>query len=143
MEEEGCTYIICAKLGSAYSFCVSTFYVFEEALGDAYKNTSLESFCDSLLQEIDNLVQIGVVSTSGTSNKTLLAHQKDKTKNPKKQHPHHNNKKNKGLKPTQTTSTLDGEKGANSKNKRRLTEIATFVGNMVMMNPNVSRIWQL
>ena len=71
-----------------------------EALGEAYQKPTLESFCDALIREQDNLVQLGVISTAGTPNKALVAQQKDKPKNPKKQHPHHNNKQNKGPKPT-------------------------------------------
>jgi hypothetical protein len=63
-----------------------------EALGKAYQTPTLDSFCDVSIREKDNLVQLGVISTAGTSNKALVAQQKDKPKNPKKQHPHHNNK---------------------------------------------------
>jgi hypothetical protein len=79
---------------------VSTFYAMEEALGTTYKETNLENFCDSLIREQDELVQLGVISTAGTSNKALVFHQKDKPKNTKKQHPRHNNKQYKGPKPT-------------------------------------------
>jgi hypothetical protein len=92
MKEEHCIYIILSKLGSGYSMFVSTFYATKEALGTTHKNPSLESFCDALIRDNDKLVQLGVVSSIGTSNKTLMAQQKDKPKNPKKQHPHHNNK---------------------------------------------------
>jgi hypothetical protein len=64
------------------------------------------------------LVQLGLINTTGTSNKAPMAHQKDKSKNPKKQHPCHNNKKNKGHKPSMPTSALDGDKGAKSKSKK-------------------------
>ena len=47
-----------------------------------------------------------------------MAQQKDKSKNPKKRHPHHNNKKNKGPKPTKTTSSPNGDKGEKYKNKK-------------------------
>jgi hypothetical protein len=142
LEEERCIYIILSKLGSAYSVFVSTFYAMREALGKAYQKPTLESFCDALIREKDKLVQLGVINTAGTSNKALVAQQKDKPKNPKKQHPRHNNKQNKGPKPTQTTSLLMVTKEKNLK-IRRLTDIATFVGKMVMMSPNVSRRWQL
>jgi hypothetical protein len=58
-----------------------------------------------------------VINTVGTSNKSLVTQQKDKYKNPKKQHPYHN-KKNKGPKPTQPTSTPNGDKRTKSKNKK-------------------------
>jgi hypothetical protein len=93
MEEERCIYIILLyKLGSAYSVFVSTFYAMREALGKAYQKPTLESFCDALIREQDKFVQLGVISTAGTSNKALIAQQKDKPKNPKKQHPRHNKK---------------------------------------------------
>jgi hypothetical protein len=63
-------------------------------------------------------VQLGLINTIGTSNKSLVVQQKDKSKNPKKQHPHHNNKKNKGPKPSHPTSTPNGDKGEKSKNKK-------------------------
>jgi hypothetical protein len=74
------------------------------------KKPTLESFCDALIREQDKFVQLGVISTAGTSNKALVAQQKDKPKNPKKQHPRRNNKKHKGPKPTQTISTPNGDK---------------------------------
>jgi hypothetical protein len=89
---------------------VSTFYAMQEARGIGYKKTSLEKFCDALIREQDKLVQLGVISIAGTSNKALVVHQKDKPNNPKKKHPHHNNKQYKGPKPTQTTSTPNGDK---------------------------------
>jgi hypothetical protein len=97
---------------------VSTFYAMREALGITYKKPSLEKFCDALIREPDKLVQLGVINTAGTSNKALVIHQKDKPKNPKKQHPHHNNKQYKGPKPTQTTSAPNGDKGAKYKSKK-------------------------
>jgi hypothetical protein len=72
-----------------------------EALGKAYQKT-LEYFCDALVREKYNLVQLGVIRTTSTSNKALVTQQKDKPKNLKKQHHHHNNKQRKGPKPTQT-----------------------------------------
>jgi hypothetical protein len=89
---------------------VSTFYANRKALGSAYQNPSLESFCDVLIREQDKLVQLGVINTAFTSNKALVAQQKDKLNSPKKQHPHHNNKQNKGPKPSQSTSTPNGDK---------------------------------
>jgi hypothetical protein len=63
-----------------------------------------------LIREQDKLLHLGVINTVGTSNKALVAQQKDKSKHPKKQHPH-NNKQNKGPKPSQPTSTPNGDKG--------------------------------
>jgi hypothetical protein len=84
LKEDRCIYVILAKLGSAYSVFVSTCYATREALGSACKEPSLESFCDALIREQDKLVQLGLISTTGTSNKALVAQQKDKSKNPKK-----------------------------------------------------------
>jgi hypothetical protein len=95
-----------------------------------------------LIREKDNLVQLGVISTTSTSNKALVFHQKDKPNNTKKQHPLHNNKQYKGPKPAQTTFAPNGDKGEKYK-VRILTDIATFVIKMVMMSPNVSRRWKL
>jgi hypothetical protein len=67
LEEERFIYIILSKIGSSYSVFVSTFYAMREALGKAYKKPTLESFCDDLIREKDNLVQLGVISTVGTS----------------------------------------------------------------------------
>jgi hypothetical protein len=71
-----------------------------------------------LIREKDNIVQLGLINTAGTSDKSLVIHKKDKPNNPKKQHPHHNNKQHKGPKPTQTTSTPNGDKAAKYKNKK-------------------------
>ena len=89
-----------------------------EALGKAYQKTTLESFCDDLIIEQDKLVQLGVINTVGTSNKALVSQQKYKPKNPKKQHPRHNKKQHKGPKPTQTTSSHNGDKWTKYKNKK-------------------------
>jgi hypothetical protein len=64
-------------------FFIYTFYSTRDALGSAYQKPSLESFCDGLIQEKYNLVQLGVINTAGTSNKALVSQQKDKSKNPK------------------------------------------------------------
>jgi hypothetical protein len=58
MKEERCIYLILSKLGSAYSMFVSTFYAMKEALGKAYVQPTLESFCTSLIRKEDNLVQL-------------------------------------------------------------------------------------
>jgi hypothetical protein len=73
MEEECCTYLIISKLGGVYFVFVSTFYAMREALGKAYQKTTLESFCAALIREEYKLVQLGVISTAGTSNKALVA----------------------------------------------------------------------
>jgi hypothetical protein len=73
MEEECCIYLILSKLGSAYSVFVSTFYAMREALGKDYEKPTLESFCASLIREEYNLIQLGVISTVGTSNKALVS----------------------------------------------------------------------
>jgi hypothetical protein len=44
MKDDRCTYVILAKLGSAYSIFVSTFYATIETLGDSYQDPTLESF---------------------------------------------------------------------------------------------------
>jgi hypothetical protein len=117
MDEESCIYLILSKLGRAYYVFVSTFYAMKEALGKAYVKPTLESFCASLIREEDKLVQLGVINTTGTSNKALVSQQKDKPKCPKKKHPRYNNKQPKGPKPTQTTSAPNGDKGEKYKSK--------------------------
>ena len=92
IEEDCCIYLILSNLGTAYSVFLSTFYAMQEALGTTYKKLSLENFCDDLIREKYNLVQLGVIITAGTSNKALVVQKKDKPKYPKKQHPRYNNK---------------------------------------------------
>jgi hypothetical protein len=99
MEEECSIYLILSKIGSAYSVFVSTFYAMIEALGTTFKKSTLESFFSDLIREEDKLVQLGVINTVGTSNKALVSQQKDKPKNPKKEHPRYKNKQHKGPKP--------------------------------------------
>ena len=89
---------------------VSIFYAMRESLGKDYQKPTFESFCDALIREQDKLVQLGVIDTAGTSNKSLVMQQKDKPNNPKKQHPCDNNKQHKGPKPTQKDSTPNGDK---------------------------------
>jgi hypothetical protein len=117
MKEERCIYLILSKLGSVYFVFVSTFYAMKEALGKAYVEPTLESFCTSLIREEDKLVQLGVINTAGTSNKALVSQQKDKPKYPKKQHPRYNNKQPKGPKPAQIASTPNGDKRSKYKSK--------------------------
>jgi hypothetical protein len=111
IDKDRCIYLILYKLGSAYFVFVSTFYAMQEALRTTYQKPTLENFCDALIRENYKLVQLGVIITTGTSNKTLVVRQKDKPKNPKKQHPRHNNKQYKGPKPTHIASTPNGDKG--------------------------------
>jgi hypothetical protein len=63
-------------------------------------------------------LKLGLISTTGKSNKSLVAPKKDKSKNPKKKRPHHNKKKNKGLKPSPPASSHTGDRGAIYKNKK-------------------------
>jgi hypothetical protein len=105
----------------------------------AYKEPTLESFCDTLIRAQVNIFQLGVIGTISTSNKALVAQKKYKYKHPKKQHPC-NNKKKKGLEPPQPTSTPNGDKGKKYKS-RRLIGIATCVSEMVMWSLNVLKIW--
>jgi hypothetical protein len=101
LKEDSHIYVILANIGGAYYVFVFTFYATREAIGSAYKEPSLESFCDSLIQEQHKFLQLGLIDTASTSNKALVAQQKDKYKlNPNKQHPPHNNKQNKGSKPS-------------------------------------------
>jgi hypothetical protein len=83
-----------------------------------YKDPTLECFRDALIRELDKLLQNGVIGIVGTSNKVIVAQQKDKSKNPKKQHPRRNKKQNKGPKPSHPTSTPNGDKGEKSKSKK-------------------------
>jgi hypothetical protein len=73
MKEPCCIYLILSKLGSAYFVFVSTFYAMKEALGEAYVEPILESFCTSLIREEYKLLQLGVINIAGTSNKALVA----------------------------------------------------------------------
>jgi hypothetical protein len=73
MKDDRCIDVIITKLGSAYYVFVSTFHFSKEALEATYKPLSLESFCDSLIKERDNLLHFGVISTRGTSNKSFVA----------------------------------------------------------------------
>ena len=108
MKEECCIYIILSKLGSAYYVFVSTFYTMREALREEdYEKPSLDSFCASLIREEDKLIQLGVIGTASTSNKALVAQQKDKPKYPKKQHPCYNKKQPKGPKPAQMAISIE------------------------------------
>ena len=59
-----------------------------------------------------------MINIAGTSNKALVGHQKDKPKNPKKQHTRHNKKKYKGPKPNQIASAPNGDKEEKYKSKK-------------------------
>jgi hypothetical protein len=78
----------------------------------------LESFCDALIREQDNLVKLGLIITTVTSRKSLVAQQKEKPKNPKKKHIHQKNKQNKGCKPSTPAFAPNGDKGEKSKSKK-------------------------
>ena len=54
---------VLSKLGSEYSVFVSTFH-FRRASIPNWKIPSLDAFVESLLQELDKLVQMGVLQTS-------------------------------------------------------------------------------
>ena len=126
MKDDQCIYAIIANLGSAYFIFVFTFHSTQEALGATYKPPSLEYFCDSLIRDKDKLLHIGVINTTCTYKKDLVAQHKDKYKHTKKQHPH-KNKKN-------PLSQLLLRMVTNDQNKkvRRLRGIAIFVGEMVI-----------
>jgi hypothetical protein len=109
MKEDRCIYFILANIGSAYFVFLYTFHSSRESLGDAYKIPSLKSYCDYLIREKDELVHLGVINTTGISNKSLVSQYKDKSKHPTKKHPC--NKQNKGHKPSHPTYTLNGDKG--------------------------------
>jgi hypothetical protein len=101
--DDRCIYAILGKIGSAYSSAysifVSTFHSTKEALWVAYKPPTLEVFYDYLIREQDKLLHFGVINNLGTSNKALMAQEKDKYKHHKKQNPQ-NNKQNKGFRPS-------------------------------------------
>jgi hypothetical protein len=64
-----------------------------------------------MIQEKDKLLQLGVISITDTSNKSLVAQNKYKSKNPRKKHPQQKNKKKKGPKPCTTSFAPNGNKG--------------------------------
>ena len=66
----------------------------------SYQEPSLESFCDSLIREQYKLIHLGIINNADTSGKALLSQQKEKSKNPKKQHFRNNKPNNKGPKPS-------------------------------------------
>jgi uncharacterized Rmd1/YagE family protein len=115
LKEDRYIYVILVKLDSAYYVFVSTFYASKETLWSAYKKPSFESFCDALLQEKNNFVKLGLISTAGTSNKDLVSQQKDKSKYLKKKHPHHNKQQNKGPKQSSPTYAPNSDKEEKSK----------------------------
>jgi len=56
MKEDQCKYVIIGNNSSSDFVFVSAFYATREALGTAYKQPSLKSFCDVLIREQDKLV---------------------------------------------------------------------------------------
>ena len=71
----------------------------ESLTAACYQEPSLECFCDSLIREQDKLIHLGIFNNVDTSGKALLSQQKEKSKPSKKQN-FHNNKPNKGPKPS-------------------------------------------
>ena len=73
-EDKQCIYHILSKLGPAYSVSVSAFYSMKESLTAAsYVEPSLESLCDSLIREQDNLIHLGTINNVDTYGKALLS----------------------------------------------------------------------
>ena len=73
-EDKQCIYHILSKLGPAKLVFVSTFYSMKESLTPAsYQEPSLESFCDSLIREQDNLIHLGIINNADTYGKALLS----------------------------------------------------------------------
>ena len=83
----------------------------------SYQEPTLESFCDSLIREQDTLIHLGIINNTDTSGKSLLSQQKEKSKPSKKQN-FHNNKPNKGPKPSQLAPSLRNDKGSKPKGKK-------------------------
>ena len=88
----------------------------ESLTAASYEEPSLESFCDCLIREQDNLIHLGIIKNVDKSGKALLSQQKEKFKPPKKQN-FRNNKPNKGPKPSQR-APLKNEKGSKPKGKK-------------------------
>ena len=82
----------------------------------SYQEPIIESFCDSLIREQDKFIHLGIINNVDTSGKALLSQQKEKSKPPKKQN-FHNNKPNKGPKPSQPAPSFKNDKGSNPKVK--------------------------
>ena len=76
----------------------------------SYQEPSLESFCDSLIREQDNLIHLGIINNADTSGKALLFQQKEKSKPPKKHNFRNNKPNNKGPKPSQPAPSLKNDK---------------------------------
>ena len=83
----------------------------------SYQEPSLESCYDSLIREQDKLIHLGIINNAYTSGKALLSQQKERSKPLKKQN-FHNNKPNKGPKPSHSTHSLKNDKGSNPKGKK-------------------------
>ena len=89
----------------------------ESLTTSSYQEPSLESFCDSLTIEQDKLIHLGIINNADTSGKALLSQQKENSNPPKKQN-FHNNKSNKGPKPSQSAPSLKNDKGSKLKGKK-------------------------
>ena len=50
----------------------------ESLTAASYQEPSLESFCDSLIREKDQLIYLGIINNADTSGKALLFQQKKK-----------------------------------------------------------------
>ena len=75
-QEEPLIYGILVKLHPAYSIFVSTFHSTRQVLifvGTKYKAPSLDDFYDSLIREQQNLLHLGLIKTTNSSNKVLVA----------------------------------------------------------------------
>ena len=75
-EDDSLIYGSLAKLGPLYSIFLSTFYSIRESLlylGAKYKYPSFDAFCDSLIIEEEKVLHVGLIKSSNTSNKALVA----------------------------------------------------------------------
>ena len=77
-EDKQCIYHILYKLGPRYYVFVSTFYSMKESLNQltSYIDSSLESFCDSLIREKYKLIHLGMIRNADTYGNVLLSHHK-------------------------------------------------------------------
>jgi hypothetical protein len=87
-------------------------------------------------------VQLGLINTAGTSNKALVANRKINPRIPRSNILTTTTRKTRVPNPLSQLLLLMVTKEKNLK-IRRLTDIATFVGKMVMWSPNVLRRWKL
>ena len=77
----------------------------------SYQEPSLESFCDSLIRDQNNIIHLGIINNADTSGKALLSQQKEKSKTTKKQNFRNNKQNKKGPKPSQSAPSLKNDKG--------------------------------